>query len=72
MISSNTYPEQQHFRHYITEYESFLKCVDSLPNYGYMMYFDISKFFESIRIETLVDMLVSNIPTTSTQLLKAG
>ena len=61
MISSNTYPEQQHFRHYITEYESFLKCVDSLPNYGYMMYFDISKFFESIRIETLVDMLVSNI-----------
>ena len=61
MVSSNTYPEQQHFRHYITEYESFLNCVDSLPDYGYMMYFDISKFFDSIRIETLVDMLVSNI-----------
>ena len=59
---TNSYPEQRSFRHYITEYESFIEAVQKVTKFsnGFVQYFDISKFFESIDIRSLTNMIIAN------------
>lgn len=60
LYDTRVYPRMHRFRHYINEYESFLNCVTG-NRHNFAMYFDISKFFESINIDVLSDMIVKNI-----------
>lgn len=59
---TNSYPEFLTFRHYITEYESFIEAVQKVTKHsnGFVQYFDISKFFESIDIRALTNMIIAN------------